>query len=103
MQGDDTAVFVKGDKLGWLSLDGKVKQPFEYIWGEEIGGGWMVTKDDKNMGVINPKGVLITPLKYKGYWGAEGNEISMWRFDGKLDVYNESGKLLRTDPAPQID
>ena len=100
---NDTAVFVKGDKLGWLSLDGKVKQPFEYIWAEEIGGGWMATKDDKNMGIINYKGVLVTPLKYKGYWKYEEDEIFMERFDGKLDVYNESGKLLRTDPAPEID
>ena len=99
----NTAVFVKGGKLGWVSLDGKVQQPFEYIWGEEIGGAWMVTKDDKNMGIVNLHGSLVVPLKYKAFWRWDNDEIFMQRFDGKLDVYNESGKLLRTDPAPKID
>lgn len=97
----NTAVFVKGEKLGWVSLDGKVQQPFEYIWSEEIGDGWMVTKDDKNMGIVDLHGSLVVPLKYKGFWRWDNDEIFMQRFDGKLDVYNEGGKLLRTDPAPQ--
>lgn len=97
----NTAVFVKGGKLGWVSLDGKVQQPFEYIWAEEIGGAWMVTKDDRNKGIVDLHGGLIIPLKYKSFWRWDNDEIFMERFDGKLDVYNESGKLLRTDPAPE--
>ena len=99
----NTAVFVKGGKLGWVSLDGKVQQPFEYIWAEEIGGAWMVTKDDRNKGIVDLHGSLIIPLKYKSFWRWDNDEIFMERFDGKLDVYNESGKLLRTDPEPKID
>ena len=99
----NTAVFVKGGKLGWVSLDGKVQQPFEYNWAEEIGGAWMVTKDDRNKGIVDLHGALIIPLKYKSFWRWDNDEIFMERFDGKLDVYNESGKLLRTDPAPEID
>jgi len=99
---NDTAVFVKGDKLGWLSLDGKVKQPFEYTSAEEIGGGWMVSKDDRNYGIIIPDGTLAIPLKYKGYWGWDGGPL-MWCHDGRLDVYDEDYKFVRTAPAPEID
>ena len=99
---NDTAVFIKGDKLGWLSLDGKIKQPFEYTHAEEIGGGWMVSKDDRNYGIIIPDGTLAIPLKYKGFWSWNDGPL-MWRHDGKLDVYDEDYKFVRTDPEPKID
>ena len=88
--------------FGELSLDGKIKQPFEYTHAEEIGGGWMVSKDDRNYGIIIPDGTLAIPLKYNGFWSWNDGPL-MWRHDGKLDVYDEDYKFVRTDPEPKID
>ena len=44
-------------------------------------------------------GKLITPLKYRGLW--DGSAPSFLRFDGKVDVYDEDGRLVRTEDVPE--
>ncbi len=94
--------FAKDGKIGLVSIyGGKVALPFEYDYiSSRIVGGWMVSKDRIHYGMVSVKtGKLITPLKYRGLW--DGSDPSFLRFDGKVDVYDEDGRLVRTEDAPE--
>jgi len=96
--------FAKDGKIGLVSIyGGKVALPFEYDYiSSRIVGGWMVSKDRIHYGMVSVKtGKLITPLKYRGLW--DGSDPSFLRFDGKVDVYDEDGRLIRTENAPTYD
>ena len=96
--------FAKDGKIGLVSIyGGKVALPFEYDYiSSRIVGGWMVSKDRIHYGMVSVKtGKLITPLKYRGLW--DGSDPSFLRFDGKVDVYDEDGHLIRTENAPTYD
>ncbi|MBR4740067.1 MAG: hypothetical protein IK074_02765 [Bacteroidales bacterium] len=64
-------------------------------------------KDGKNHGVVDYKGRLCVPLKYKYMWDEVGGELKMMLPDGRLDVYDNSTdagyRYLRTDPAPDMN
>ena len=100
------ACFCKDGKFGYLDYDGKVLWPFEFTTVEHIGSGWYVSKDGKNHGVVDYKGRLSVPLKYKGMWDESGGELKMMLPDGRLDVYDNSKpydyRFLRTDPVPEM-
>ena len=90
-------MFRKDGKLGMVDFDGKVYQPFEYTFASMFSHGWIVSKDDKNYGVVSREGKLVIPMKYKDYWGSESDIFQMERFDGRLDVYDSAYKLIRTE------
>ena len=95
-----TTVFIAKDgKVGFVSINGgRVSEPFEYVSRKAHAYGWLVSKDGKHYGFVSSKtGTLVIPLKYKGFWD-EGPE--MLRFDGKIDIYDENFRLLRTENIP---
>ncbi len=94
--------FEKNGKIGLVSIHGgKEVLPFEYETLTRIAGGWVVSKDRKNYGMVGLKtGQLVTPLKYKGLWS--GSDPSFLRFDGKIDYYDTDGRLERTEDVPVI-
>ena len=63
-------------------------------------GGWIVSKDNKNYGMVSVRtGKPVTPLKYSGLWS--DSDPSFLRFDGKVDVYDSDGVLLRTEEVEE--
>ena len=83
--------FEKNGKVGWVSRrTGEVMEPFEYETCKAIAYGWLVSKGGKYGFVSRNSGKLVVPVKYKGLWD-EGPE--MLRFDGKVDIYDENGRL----------
>ena len=97
---DNLVVGVKDEKYGSTDLDGNTLFPFVYVKLSLSGIAWPVSKDGKTFGAVSRDGKEVIPFKYKGYWGTKSNELTMQRFDGKLDVYSEDFRLLRTEDAP---
>ena len=96
--GNNICVMSKDGKFGIVNFDGKVVQPFEFTKPEYFAYGWAVSKDGKNYGVIDYQaGKLVIPLKYKCFWSCVDDGFQMQRHDGKLDVYDETFKLIRTE------
>ena len=98
---EQTVSMVKDDKIGMLSFDAKVLQPFVYAWTFPM-GEWLVRKEEGGpLGVVSADGRLVIPLKYAEYWGHEDGEAKFVRPDGRLDVYNaETYEFLRTEDKP---
>ena len=98
---EQTVSMVKGGKIGMLSFDAKVLQPFVYAWTFPM-GEWLVRKEEGGpLGVVSADGHLVIPLKYAEYWGHEDGEAKFVRSDGRLDVYNaETYEFLRTEDKP---
>lgn len=97
------SVFKKDGKLGMIDYDGKIYQPFEYSYADMFSHGWIVSKDDKNYGVVSNEGKLVVPMKYKSYWETEDSVFKLERFDGRLDIFDDSYKLVRTEDKPRYD
>lgn len=97
---DKIIVGTKDGKYGSTDLDGNILWPFEYVKMSLCGIAWPVSKDGKNFGAVSKQGKEVIPFKYKAYWSAKQNELKMERFDGKLDVYSDDFRLLRTENAP---
>ena len=96
-------VFIKDGKFGFIDPDGKVLQPCVYQRAAPYGCGWKVAKDDKNFGLVDHvTGRLVIPLKYKSIWEEEETITKMERYDGKIDVYDENYKLIRTEDRPKF-
>lgn len=97
------AAVVKGGKIGMVTFDNQLLQPFEYVWAYPQ-GEWLVRKESKGpMGIVNAHGRLVIPLKYTDYWCHENGELKMLRKDGRLDVFNpDTYEFIRTDPAPEM-
>lgn len=95
--------FWKDDKMGLLTLDGKLIHPFEFSNAECIGTGWVVSKTGSDWGVMDTKGNIVIPMKYKDYWGLENDEVQLERHDGRLDAYRNGGnfEFLRTFDKPE--
>ena len=54
----------------------------------------------KNYGMVSVRtGKPVTPLKYSGLWS--DSDPSFLRFDGKVDVYDSDGVLLRTEEVEE--
>lgn len=91
-------IFKKDGKYGFIGLDGEVLQPCVYAK-IEGGGFWSVTKDYKNYGLVDDAdGRLVVPLEYKGAWVDDGM-VYKKRHDGKVEVCDSSGKLIRIEDA----
>lgn len=90
-------VGTKNGKFGSTDFDGKTLWPFEYVEMEKCGIGWPVTKDGKNWGVISYQGKEVVPFKYKSFWSDADHTLKMERFDGKIDLFDENCKFLRTE------
>ena len=96
--GNNICVMSKDGRFGIVNFDGKVVQPFEFTKPGYFAYGWAVSKDGKNYGVIDYQaGKLVIPLKYKCFWSCVDDGFQMQRHDGKLDVYDETFKLIRTE------
>lgn len=95
--------FSKNGKTGFVTFDNKVLLPFEFTKAHYDAPGWIVSKDGKNLGVVDTKqGRLVIPCKYKYFWDCSDGVTKMQRFDRKIDVYdNNSYQLIRTEPEPQ--
>lgn len=94
--------FIKDGKFGLIDYDGKEYLPFEYSSIELYSFGWVVSKDGKTFGVVNVEGKLVVPMKYRCFWCSEDDCFKMERTDGRLDVFDSSFKLLRTEDKPII-
>jgi hypothetical protein len=99
--GEDVLAFSKNGKKGLVNINtGKEALPFEYTTFSRIAGGWLVSKDDINYGMVSVKTAqVIIPLKYRDLWS--DRDPSFLRFDGKIDYYDEDGHLLRTENQPE--
>ena len=92
-------VFKKDGKYGFIGFDGEVLQPCVYVRAEVGAGGWVVTQDYKNYGLVDDvNGRLVVPLKYKGIFGEDGN-VYLLRHDGKVEVCDGNLKLIRIEDA----
>ena len=91
--------FMKDGKIGFVSINGgRVSEPFEYVSCKANAYGWVVSKDGRNYGYVSREtGTLVIPLKYKSLWN---ESPTMERFDGKIDIYDETFRLLRTENIP---
>ena len=91
--------FMKDGKIGFVSINGgRVSEPFEYVSCKANAYGWVVSKDGRNYGYVSREtGTLVIPLKYKSLWN---ESPAMERFDGKIDIYDETFRLLRTENIP---
>ena len=98
---EKTVSMVKDGRIGMLSFDAKVLQPFVYAWTFPM-GEWLVRKEEGGpLGVVSADGRLVIPLKYAEYWGHEDGEAKFVRPDGRLDVYDaETYEFLRTEDKP---
>lgn len=98
---EDFVPFEKKGKIGLVSIHtGKEVLPFEYVSFKRIAGGWIVSKDGKHYGMVSVKtGQPVTELKYSGLWS--DSDPSFLRFDGKIDYYDEDGRLERTEDVPK--
>ena len=98
---EQTVSLVKDGRIGMLSFDANVLQPFVYAWTFPM-GEWLVRKEEGGpLGVVSADGRLVIPLKYAEYWGHENGEAKFVRPDGRLDVYNaETYEFLRTEDKP---
>ena len=96
-------LFKSNGKYGFIGLDGQVLQPCVYGKAEVSGFGWLVTKDWKDYGLVDfATGKLVVPIKYKGYhYDDFAKNLKMVRHDGKLDVFDENFKVIRTENAPK--
>ena len=99
---EHTVSMVKDGRIGMLSFDAKVLQPFVYAWTFPM-GEWLVRKEEGGpIGVVSADGRLVIPIKYPEYWGHEDGEAKFVRTDGRLDVYNaETYEFLRTENKPE--
>lgn len=95
--------FSKNGKTGFVTFDNKVLLPFEFAKAHYDAPGWIVSKDGKNLGIVDTnQGRLAIPCKYKYFWDCSNGVTKMQRFDRKIDVYdNNSYQLIRTEPVPQ--
>ena len=89
----------KNGKYGSTDFDGKTLWSFEYVAMDKSGIGWPVSKDGKNWGVISYQGKEMIPFKYKSFWSNADHTLKMERFDGKLDVFDDNFKFIRTENA----
>ncbi|MBP5368014.1 MAG: WG repeat-containing protein [Bacteroidales bacterium] len=89
----------KNGKYGSTDFDGKTLWPFEYVAMDKSGIGWPVSKDGNNWGVISYQGKEMIPFKYKSFWSNADHTLKMERFDGKLDVFDDNFKFIRTENA----
>ena len=98
-----SVALTKNGKIGMLSFDARQLQPFVYEYASWQ-GDWLVRKEKNGpLGVVSAEGKLVIPLIYKCDWNYENGEMSLQRYDGKLDVYKlDSFEFLRTDPAPEM-
>ena len=98
---EQTVSMVKDGRIGMLSFDAKVLQPFVYAWTFPM-GEWLVRKEEGGpIGVVSADGRLVIPIKYAEYWGHEDGEAKFVRSDGRLDVYDaETYEFLRTEDKP---
>ena len=100
---EGVAAVVKGGKIGMVTFDNQLLQPFEYVWAYPQ-GEWLVRKESNGpVGIVDAHGRLVIPLKYTEYWCHENGELKMHRKDGRLDVFNpDTYEFIRTDPVPQM-
>ena len=98
---EQTVSMVKDGRIGMLSFNAKVLQPFVYAWTFPM-GEWLVRKEEGGpIGVVSADGRLVIPIKYAEYWGHEDGEAKFVRSDGRLDVYDaETYEFLRTEDKP---
>ena len=95
---DHFCIMSRDKKYGFVDYDGKEIQPIVFGKPELFDYGWSVSKDGKNYGIIDwNTGNLVIPLQYKAFWDCAGGVIKMLRFDGKLDVFDKSFNLVRTE------
>ncbi len=95
---ENLIVGIKDGKYGSMDLNGNILVPFEYVAWEKCGGAWPVSRDGKNFGIVTQHGKEVVPFKYRSFWNAGPDYISMERFDGKVDVFSfQDFRLLRTE------
>jgi len=99
---DKALAMVKGEKTGWVGLDGSIILPFEFVKARRINGGWEASRDGTNCGVVTVDGEVIIPFKYAGFLDIdEDGFVQMERFDGKLDLYDQENKYVGVREKPE--
>ena len=86
------------ERVGACGYDGRIRVPFEYTGLSPFSYGLIASKDGgATCGVITLDGKLVVPAKYIELWYTNDEGFYMLRPDDRLDFYDASFKLLRTE------